>query len=264
MAAHNRVACELAGCPSPIASGSAAAGASVEAGARASCGGRLLSAHARPPSLLRAGAPRRGRRAAAGGQADDGDDQRVQRRQHVSREVDGCSAPQPAAMSASCQLVRQARCTGSAMRMACWWCRSLCCPAERHSMSAGFALLTPPAASGCDRCCCLLRCHQHQIAVPSLLLPLACACSLLSCPQQFTVAVSSSPSLPCSAASNIKVTDTAWPADGFVVEGELTAAFDSIPVGTSVQHRCGRVRAGVGCWAVASFGLLPVGSRLLG
>jgi translocon-associated protein subunit beta len=39
-----------------------------------------------------------------------------------------------------------------------------------------------------------------------------------------------------TAASNIKVTDTPWPADGFAVEGELTAAFDSIPVGTSVQY----------------------------
>ncbi|KAI7843868.1 hypothetical protein COHA_002417 [Chlorella ohadii] len=38
-----------------------------------------------------------------------------------------------------------------------------------------------------------------------------------------------------TAASNIKVTDTPWPADGFAVVGELSAAFDSIPVGTSVQ-----------------------------
>lgn len=55
-----------------------------------------------------------------------------------------------------------------------------------------------------------------------------------------------------SAASNIKVTDTPWPADDFTVDGELTASYDSIPVGTSVQHRwagfCGWYRVVVcGC-----------------
>ena len=128
------------------------------------------------------------------------------------------------------------------------------------------AVLTSAAASVCDPRCAAPS--NQFVSLPGLPLPLASACALLSCPQQLTVAVSSScPPLPCSAASNIKVTDTAWPADGFVVEGELTAAFDSIPVGTSVQHRCGRVRPRgglLGCWAVASFGLLPIGSWLLG
>lgn len=40
-----------------------------------------------------------------------------------------------------------------------------------------------------------------------------------------------------SAATDIKVTEAAWP-ESFNVEGDLTASFDSIPAGAAVQHRC--------------------------
>lgn len=38
-------------------------------------------------------------------------------------------------------------------------------------------------------------------------------------------------------ATDVKLTEAAWP-EGIAVEGELTAAFDSIPSGSSVQHMC--------------------------
>eukprot|EP00887_Chlorella_sp_A99_P002799 scaffold6.g2799.t1 len=37
-------------------------------------------------------------------------------------------------------------------------------------------------------------------------------------------------------ASDVQVTEAGWPADAFSTAGELTATFDSIPVGTSVRH----------------------------
>ena len=44
------------------------------------------------------------------------------------------------------------------------------------------------------------------------------------------------PHLTCSDAKNIKLVESAWPADNFVVEGELSATFESLPAGSTVQH----------------------------
>jgi hypothetical protein len=46
----------------------------------------------------------------------------------------------------------------------------------------------------------------------------------------------------------VKVTEAPWPAEGFTVEGQLTASFDKIPEGTSVQHTCAAAAAGVAGW----------------
>lgn len=43
------------------------------------------------------------------------------------------------------------------------------------------------------------------------------------------------PSPCCSPATDVQLTEAAWP-EGYAVSGELTASFDSIPVGTSVRH----------------------------
>ncbi|EFN58918.1 hypothetical protein CHLNCDRAFT_140871 [Chlorella variabilis] len=37
-------------------------------------------------------------------------------------------------------------------------------------------------------------------------------------------------------ATGVKLTEASWPPEGFAVEGELTASFDRIPEGASVQH----------------------------
>lgn len=46
----------------------------------------------------------------------------------------------------------------------------------------------------------------------------------------------------CSAATDVKVEDRPWP-EAFAVEGSLSASFDRIPEGASVQHRWARGRA---------------------
>lgn len=52
----------------------------------------------------------------------------------------------------------------------------------------------------------------------------------------------------CSPATGVKLTEASWPPEGFAVEGELTASFDRIPEGASVQHTCvGRQAAGCRC-----------------
>ena len=70
-------------------------------------------------------------------------------------------------------------------------------------------------------CCAVVHCRaelQRRCQSPVLL-----PCAAPTCPD-------------CSPATDVKVTDAAWPEAEFSTAGELTASFDSVPVGTSVRH----------------------------